>query len=110
MDNPQKRKYISHDFTPKEEYRPIRVFDDDMKNIGIYPKSIAIMHKQRTAEDGDIVFVLFKKKIILRRYKKFGNFVMLIPENSSYEPIPISNEEDIVVLGKVVQVINFFDE
>lgn len=109
MNTQSKRKQICHDFEPKCDYMSARFNDDSMRNIGIFDGSVVVLHKQRTANDGDIIAVLFDKKLYLRRYKQYGNTVMLMPENSAYEPIPVLNKDDLLVLGKVVQVCTFWD-
>ena len=81
-----KRKTICHDFEPKYEYMSVRFNDDSMRNAGIFKDSVLVLHKQRTAVDGDIVAIAKDRKVYLRKYKQFGDAVMLMPDNPEYEP------------------------
>ena len=103
------RKTIYHDFEPKCDYMSARFNDDSMRNAGIFNGSVVVLHKQRTANNGDIVAVLLGKKLYLRRFKQYGKTIMFMPENSAYEPIPVLNKDEFLVLGKVVQVCTFLD-
>lgn len=109
MNEKIKRKTISHDFEPKSEYMSVRFNDDSMRNAGIFKDSVLVLHKQRTANDGDIVAVLFENNLYLRRLKSFGKTIMLMPESSVYEPIVVVDKEEILILGKVVQISSFLD-
>lgn len=109
MNTQPKRKTICHDFEPKCDYVSARCNDDSMRNAGILHGSVVVLHKQRTANDGDIIAVVLDKKLYLRRYKQYGKTIMLMPENTAYEPIPVLNQDDLLVLGKVVQVCTFMD-
>lgn len=109
MNTQNERKTIYHDFEPKCDYLSARFDDDSMRNAGIFNGSIVVLHKQRTANDGDIIAALLGKKLYLRRYKQYGKTIMLLPENSAYDPIPVVNKDDFLVLGKVVQVCTFLD-
>lgn len=109
MNEKPRRTQFNHDFAPIEEYMTARFDDDSMKNDGIFKDSIIVLHKQRTAVNGDIVAVASGRKIYLRKYKQFGKTVMLMPANPAYEPMPYTDESDVVILGKVVQVTTFLD-
>lgn len=64
------------------------VHGDSMKNIGIIDGAIVILRKQETAENGDIVACLInEEEATLKRFKQQGDNIILMPENSDYEPI-----------------------
>ncbi len=109
MKNSPKPKTICHDFEPKIDYMSVRFTDDSMRNAGIYKDSVVVVHKQRTATDGDIVIVLLGKKLYLRRIKfyNYNKTIILMPENPAYEPINVVNKDEMVILGKVVQIVTF---
>ena len=96
--------YITIDYPHPEEYFGLRVKGDSMINARIFPKDILIVHKQGYAENGDIVVASINGESTVKRYKVFGENVFLMPENSKYEPIPISTKDNLIIFGKVVGI------
>ena len=71
-----------------EEYFYLQVRGDSMINAGIPNGSLVLLHKQEYAENGQIVACLVNgDSATLKRYKKIGETVFLMPENTNYEPI-----------------------
>lgn len=76
-----------------DEYFYLRVRGDSMIGAGIKDGSLALIHKQDFAENGQIVAVLVDgENATLKRFRQQGNTVLLQPENNEYDPIilPIS--------------------
>lgn len=96
--------YIYIGYKPKEEYFALRVRGDSMINAGIRDKSILVVHKQAYAENGDVVVALLNGEQTVKRFKIYGENMFLMPENPTYEPIPIMKGADFLILGKVVEV------
>lgn len=96
--------YIYISFRPKEEYFAVRVHGDSMKNVGIVEGSILVVHKQETANNGDIVVAMLNKEQTVKRFKVYGENLFLMPENNDYEPIPVTEKDELIILGKVVEV------
>lgn len=98
--------YISH--RPKEEYFALRVHGDSMKNVGIQDKSVIVCHKQETAENGEIVVAMLNGEQTVKRYKIHNDSIFLMPENPDFMPIPITQNDELIILGKVVEVRYIF--
>ena len=96
--------YIYINYKPKEEYFALRVRGDSMINAGIRDNSILVVHKQAYAENGDVVVALLNGEQTVKRFKIYGENMFLMPENPTYEPIPIMKGADFLILGKVVEV------
>ncbi len=96
--------YVFINFRPKEDYFALRVKGESMINAGIRDKSILIVHKQSTAECGDIVVAMLNGESTVKRFKVFGEDIFLMPENPTFEPIRIQRSDDFLILGKVVEV------
>lgn len=94
--------YISH--RPAEEYFALRVHGDSMKNAGIMDKSVLVCHKQEIAENGEIVVAMLNGEQTVKRYKVHGNNIFLMPENPDYLPIPVTPTDELLILGKVVEI------
>lgn len=94
--------YISH--RPAEEYFALRVHGDSMKNVGIMDKCVLVCHKQEIAENGEIVVAMLNGEQTVKRYKIHGNNIFLMPENPDYLPIPVTMTDELLILGKVVEI------
>lgn len=96
--------YVYVGYKNAEEYFALRVHGDSMINAGITENAILIVHKQNYAEDKDVVIALVNGEQTVKSYRVYGNnVIMLMPENKDYEPIPITEKTDFVILGVVVE-------
>lgn len=68
--------------------------------------SLVLIRKQPSVEDGEIAAVLFTddNEATLKRVKRAGQTVVLMPDNREYEPIITSNSNPVRILGKAVRV------
>ena len=80
----------------------LRVRGDSMIGAGILDGDKVVVRPQPDAENGEIVVALLDDSATVKRLKKTGRDVWLMPENPSYEPIP-GNEAQI--LGRVKALI-----
>lgn len=81
------------------EYFALSVKGDSMIEGGIYDGDIAIIKKQNTANNGDVIAALLTDEATLKRLKVSGNKVQLLPDNPAYEPIIAEN---LTILGKLI--------
>ncbi len=72
-----------------------------MKDAGIFEGDHVIVHKQKTARNGDIVVALVGEEATVKRFFKEKDHIRLQPENSALEPIRTREAQ---VLGRVVGV------
>lgn len=96
--------YIYVKYRPKDEYFAVHVYGDSMINAGILDGSIIICHKQETAECGDIVVAMLNGEQTVKRFKLIGDTCFLMPENPRYDPIPVTKDDELIILGKVVEM------
>lgn len=80
----------------------LRVRGDSMMGAGIFDGDKLVVRPQATADNGDIVVALLEDEATVKRLKKHGNEVWLMPENPAYEPIDGRYAQ---ILGKVRAVI-----
>lgn len=86
----------------KGDYFALDVRGDSMIEGGILDGDIAIIRKQETAQNGDIVAALVEdEEATLKRFKRTGKNVQLIPENSAYQPIVTTNVKILGTLSGV---------
>jgi repressor LexA len=84
------------------QYFALRVKGDSMKDAGILEKDTALIQKQNTAKNGDIVVAVVDDKITIKRFFKEANRIRLQPENPNHSPI---YSQDVRVLGKLAYII-----
>lgn len=83
------------------DFFALKVKGDSMIDEGIHDGDIAIIKKQSTAQNGDIVAALIEDEATLKIFKKAGGKINLIPANSAYRPIVVDAVE---VLGRLAGV------
>jgi repressor LexA len=86
--------YEAADVENPLDYFYLRVKGDSMINANIMSGSLVLIKKQNCAEDGNIVACIVNgDEATLKRYKKVGHTILLMPENNKYQPI-IVNADD----------------
>ena len=83
----------------------LRVRGDSMINAGILDGDKVIVRPQSTAENGEIVVALLDDSATVKRLKRSGSDVWLMPENPAYSPI---DGREAQILGKVRAVIRVY--
>jgi repressor LexA len=85
------------------QYFALKVRGNSMKDAGIFDKDTALIQKQNTARNGDIVVALVDdEKVTLKRFFRETNRIRLQPENAAHSPI---YSQDVRILGKLAYVI-----
>ncbi|MCB1317926.1 MAG: transcriptional repressor LexA, partial [Leptospiraceae bacterium] len=79
----------------------LRVTGDSMKNAGIFDGDVAVIQKQETALNGEIVVALIEDEATLKYFYKEKKRIRLEPANENYKPI-FAN--DALILGKLVGI------
>ena len=83
------------------EFFALKVRGDSMIDEGIHDGDTAIIRRQNTAQNGDIVAALIEDEATLKIFKRAGGKINLIPANSAYRPIVVDQVE---VLGRLAGV------
>lgn len=100
--------YIYINQRPVSDYFALRVHGESMIDANITDGCIIVVRKQETADSGDIVVAMLNGEQTVKRFKRFDSTVLLVPENKSFEIIPINPADDFHILGKVVESRNVF--
>jgi len=80
----------------------LRVQGDSMAEAGIMNGDIAIIKKQETADNDEIIAALLENnEVTLKKLKKKNNKIFLEPANKNYEPI----YKDFTVIGKLITIL-----
>lgn len=87
--------------TKNKDYFLLKVKGDSMIEAGILEDDLILVEKTNYANHGEIVVALIEDSATVKRLYKKNDQVMLIPENSSMEPII---PEYMEILGKVISL------
>ena len=82
----------------------LKVKGESMLNAGILDGDYVIVRQQQAAEPNDIVVALLGDEATVKRFVKTGDEIRLQPEHPTMEPIVITPEIPLAILGKVVAV------
>ncbi|BAN47849.1 transcriptional repressor LexA [Metapseudomonas resinovorans] len=92
-------------FHPRADYL-LRVRGMSMKDIGIFDGDLLAVHSTREARNGQIVVARLGDEVTVKRFKREGDKVWLIAENTEFAPIEVNlDEQDMVIEGLSVGVI-----
>lgn len=78
----------------------------DSMNPSIEDGSLVLIREQADVENGEIAAVLLDgdTKATLKRVKKDGKTLLLVPDNRKYPPIVVNKENPARIIGKAVRV------
>lgn len=88
----------------KNECFALKVVGDSMQGAEIEYGDYVIIHKQNTANNMDIVVATIDENATLKKYMSMGDYVLLLPENTNYEPIQMK-KTDVYINGVVIGVL-----
>ena len=92
-------------FRPRAHYL-LRVKGQSMRDAGILDGDLLAVHRQPTAESGEIVVARIDDEVTVKRFRRRGNSVRLMPENDDFEPVVVDlRRETLVIEGIGVGVI-----
>ena len=92
-------------FHPRADYL-LRVKGMSMRDIGILNGDLLAVHRTQDVSSGQIVVARIDEEVTVKRFRRRGNLVRLLPENSDFEPIEIDlRENNFVIEGLAVGVI-----
>lgn len=83
----------------------LRVKGESMREDGILPGDIVIVHKQVTARNGQTVVALVNQEATIKRYYKKQDRVELHPANAAMEPFILTAKDDFRIEGVVIGMI-----
>ncbi len=84
----------------------LRVSGDSMVEEGIMEGDYVVVRPQPAAEQGEIVVALIGDEATVKKFKRKGKSIKLLPANPSYSPIELT--DDVTIVGKVIGVIRHY--
>jgi len=92
-------------FKPKADYL-LKVRGMSMRDAGILDGDLLAVHRTREARTGQIVVARVDNDVTVKRLRRRGNVVELLPENPEFKPIVVdAREEGFAIEGLGVGVI-----
>ncbi|MBI4597083.1 MAG: transcriptional repressor LexA [Candidatus Omnitrophica bacterium] len=82
----------------------LKVKGDSMINAGILEGDFVIVRQQPTVDNGEIAVALLGDEATVKRFFKEDDQIRLQPEHPSMEPILVTKQQPLSILGKVVGV------
>jgi repressor LexA len=83
-------------------YFAFKVVGASLSGAGILDGDIAICEPVQTASDGQIVIAVVDSAVMLRRFRKEDDRVLLLSENPDYKPLSLQNVD---IKGVLVSVL-----
>ncbi|OAK75501.1 transcriptional repressor LexA [Lederbergia galactosidilytica] len=97
--------YVPEDWVIQtEETFVLQVTGDSMIEEGIRPGDFVLVHRQQTADPGDIVIAVIDQNATMKKYMPMGSQILLLPANKEYEPISM-DADNVLINGKVIGVM-----
>jgi repressor LexA len=84
----------------------LRVRGESMIEAGVLDGDLVVVREQPSVEQGEMCAALIDGEATVKFFRRTrGGEVFLDPANESFEPIPVSADQDATVMGKVVTVL-----
>ena len=92
-------------FTPRADYL-LRVRGLSMRDAGILEGDLLAVHRTAEAQSGQVVVARIGGEVTVKRLKRRGHAVQLLPENPDFEPIELDlRRDEMAIEGIAVGVI-----
>ena len=96
--------YVYISYRPTSDYFAIKINGNSYKSTEFKNGSILIARKQSFAFHGDMIIALFNKQQVIKKYMLYGTSIFLMSENNSSPPIPITDKDEFIILGKIIEI------
>src|SRR5438105_3014811 len=92
-------------FTPRADYL-LKVRGMSMRDAGILEGDLLAVHRTQEARTGQIVVARLADEVTVKRLRRRGHAVQLLPENPDFDPIEVDlRREQMTIEGVAVGVI-----
>ncbi len=85
-----------------------KVKGDSMKDVGIHDGDLLVIDKSLEPQNGKIAICYIDGEFTVKRIKIEKDCCWLVPANEKYQPIKVTQENEFIIWGIVINVIKFF--
>ena len=86
----------------------VRVIGDSMIEAGIHSGDVLIVDRSLVPSGNSVVIARVEGELVVKRVRKRGKKIFLVPDNRQYEPVEIREEMDLEIWGVVTSAIHKF--
>ena len=87
-------------FRPRADYL-LKVRGTSMRDAGILEGDLLAVHRTPEARSGQVVVARLGNDVTVKRFRRSGNQVQLLPENPAFKPIVVDLKRDPLVIEGV---------
>ena len=87
-------------FTPRADYL-LKVRGLSMRDAGILEGDLLAVHRTAEAQSGQVVVARIGDEVTVKRLKRRGNSVQLLPENPDFKPIELDLRSDEMTIESI---------
>src|SRR5688572_13072817 len=92
-------------FTPRADYL-LRVRGMSMRDAGILEGDLLAVHRTPEARSGQVIVARLGDEVTVKRLRRRGNSIELLPENPDFDPIEVdARSEPLAIEGVAVGII-----
>jgi len=91
-------------FRPRADYL-LRVHGESMRGIGILDGDWLAVHRQLTAESGQVVVARIEDEVTVKRFQQRNGRILLLAENPDFQPIEVDPRNGFSIEGLAVGVV-----
>lgn len=84
----------------------VRASGDSMIDAGIHSGDILIVDRSLEPYDNAVIIAVLEGELTVKRLHYSGKRILLLPENTAYKPIDVTENEEFRVWGVVTSVIH----
>ena len=84
-------------FKPRADYL-LKVRGLSMRDAGILDGDLLAVHRTVDARSGQVIVARLGNEVTVKRFKRQGNQVQLLPENPDFEPILVDLKRDLFAI------------
>ncbi len=82
-----------------------RVSGSSMQDAGVHDGDLLVIDKSLEYRRNALAVCFLNGEFTLKRIRKVGSQLYLVPANQEYQPIPVSDESDFMVWGIVTYIV-----
>ena len=84
----------------------LRVEGSSMRDAGILDGDLLAVHRTPEAQNGQIVVARLDEEVTVKRFKRNGHLVRLLPENPEFQPIQVDlRRQELIIEGLGVGIV-----